>query len=115
MTDLDILKTMTGSSDEELLTALLQVAEEEILSQTNRTVLNDNLKPYVRKWALIAYNRLGTEGEVSRSEGGISSSFAEVPADILKAIQNNRLARVGGHAYETESDKESESEETPSV
>lgn len=115
MTDLEVLKAMTGSSDESLLSALLQVAEEEILSQTRRTVLNDNLKPYVRKWALIAYNRLGTEGEVSRSGGGISASFAEIPADIKEAIRNNRLARVGGNAHEAESDKESESQETVSI
>lgn len=105
MDNLEILKQMTGSKDEALLTALLQAAEEELLSQTNRTKLNDRLKPYVRKWALIAYNRMGTEGEASRSGGGISSSFIEIPADIMKAIQENRIARVGGHAYEKKPDE----------
>ena len=111
MEDLEILKTMTGCQDETLLAALLQIAEEEILSQTNRTKLNDRLKPYVRKWALIAYNRMGTEGETSRSGGGISSSFAEIPADIRAAIEENRIVRVGGHAYEKSTDETVQSEE----
>jgi hypothetical protein len=105
MDNLEMLKKMTGEQDEELLSALLQSAEEEILSQTNRTKLNDRLSPYVRKWALIAYNRMGMEGESSRSGGGISSSFVEIPEDIRKAIEENRLLRVGGRTYEKGSDE----------
>lgn len=105
MENIEILKSVTGCKDETLLATLLQQAEEEILSQTNRTKLNDRLKPYVRKWALIAYNRMGTEGEASRSEGGISSSFIEIPADIKKAIEENRIVRVGGHAHEKKPDE----------
>jgi hypothetical protein len=40
------------------------------------------------------------EGESSRSGGGISSSFVEIPEDIRKAIEENRLIRVGGRTYE---------------
>lgn len=109
MEDLDILKKMTGEQDEMLLLTLLQSAEGEILSRTNRTKINTRLKPYVRKWALTAYNRMGTEGELSRSGGGISSSFVEVPADIQAAIEENRIARVGGHAYEKVTDKDIQS------
>ena len=102
MTDLDMLKKITGESDEELLSSLLQMAEGEILSMTNRSKITDKLKPAVRKWALIAYNRMGMEGEASRSEGGISSAFVEIPKEIQDAIKSNRLGRVCGHAYEKE-------------
>jgi len=105
MDDLQILSAMTGCQDNELLAALLQAAEEEILALTNRTVLIDRLKPVKRKWALIAYNRMGTEGEASRSEGGISASFVEIPAEIKSVIEQCRIVRVGGHAYEKKADE----------
>lgn len=111
MENVEILKNLTGSDDTALMEALLQTAEEEILSLTNRTKLNDRLKPCVRKWALIAYNRMGTEGETSRSEGGISASFSEIPEDIRKIIETNRIVRVGGHAYEKSTDETVQSEE----
>lgn len=110
MNDLEMLKKITGESDEELLSSLLQMAEEEILSLTNRSKITEKLKPAVRKWALIAYNRRGTEGESSRSEGGISSAFVEIPKEIADVIKSNRLGRVSGHAYEKKPDEEVSSE-----
>ena len=105
MTDLEMLKKLTGESDEELLFSLLKMAEGEILSLTNRSRMTENLKPAVRKWALIAYNRMGMEGEASRSEGGISSAFVEIPKEIQDAIKRYRLGRVCGHAYEAENEE----------
>lgn len=105
MEDLQILKGVTGCQDETLLAALLQTAEEELLALTNRTELIDRLKPAKRKWALIAYNRMGTEGETSRSEGGISSAFSDIPADIKSVVDSCRIARVGGHAHEKSTDE----------
>ena len=102
MTDLEILQTLTGESNIGLLTVLLQEAQERILSETRRTAMIDALRPAARSWALTAYNRLGMEGEVSRSEAGISSTFAEIPKDIQDAIVNYRLARTGGKAHEPE-------------
>ena len=111
MTDLEMLQKITGESDQGLLSSLLQMAEEEILSLTNRSKITDKLKPAVRKWALIAYNRMGMEGESSRSEGGISSAFVEIPKEIADVIKGNRLGRVCGHAYEKAADEEVPPEE----
>ena len=82
MTDLEMLKKITGESDEELLSLLLTMAEEKVLSLAWRTKMIYPLKPAVREWATVAYNRLGMQGETSRSEGGISSAFAEIPKEI---------------------------------
>lgn len=112
MTDLEILQVMTGETNEGLLTALLQEAQEKILSETRRTIMIDALRPAARSWALVAYNRMGMEGEVSRSEAGISSSFAEIPKDIQNAITNYRLARAGGKAHEPEQEAVSDENET---
>ena len=106
MTDLEMLKKMTGESDEELLSLLLTIAEEKVLSLAGRTKIIYPLKPAVRDWAVVAYNRMGTEGETSRSGGGISSAFAEIPKDIEETIKRYRLGRVCGRAYEKESDEE---------
>lgn len=111
MTDVEMIKKMTGESDEELLSLLLSMAEEKILALTNRTRMIYPLRPAVRDWAVVAYNRLGTEGETSRSEGGISSAFADIPEDISQAIKNYRLGRVRGHAHEKKPDEEIPSEE----
>ena len=111
MADVKLLKIMTGESNEELLSSLLQMAEQEILSLTNRSKITAKLKPAVRKWALIAYNRMGMEGEASRSEGGISSAFVEIPKEIQDVIKQNRLGRVCGHAYEGKDEETVSSEE----
>lgn len=111
MTDLEMLKKITGESDEELLSLLLAMAEEKILSLTGRTRIIYPLKPSVRDWAVVAYNRMGTEGETSRNGEGISSVFAEIPKDIYEAIKRYRLGRVGGHAHEKKPDEDIPPEE----
>lgn len=111
MTDAEMLKKITGENDEDLLNTLLQMAEEKVLSLTNRTKMIYPLKPAVREWAVVAYNRLGMQGETSRSEAGISSSFAEIPKEIDDAIKRYRLGRVSGHAYEKKPNEELQPEE----
>jgi len=109
MSNLDTFKLLTGCDDEQLANLLLERAEGRILSLCNRTRLNSILEPLVVDWAVVVYNRLGTEGESSRSEGGISASFVEIPADMKRIIEMNRIARVGGHAYEKKSDEDIQS------
>lgn len=75
MTDLEKLKKLTGETDEELLKLLLSEAEEFVLAYTNRTRIVTGLEKSVRDLAVIALNRMGTEGEAGRSEGGESYSF----------------------------------------
>lgn len=111
MTPVEKLKKMTGETDEGLLQMLYENAEQEILALTNRTKLNPALTAAAEKWALIAWNRMGLEGESSRSEAGISSTFIEVPESLRGIITQNRIARCGGVAHETES---TDSEGVPS-
>lgn len=103
MTPVEKLKKMTGETDEGLLELLYETACTEVLALTNRTKLNTALTAAAEKWALIAWNRLGLEGESSRSEAGISSTFIDVPEQIRGIINLNRIARCGGVAHEAES------------
>ena len=103
LTPVEKLKKMTGETDEGLLELLYETAVTEVLALTNRTKLNTALTAAAEKWALIAWNRLGLEGESSRSEAGISSTFIDVPEQIRGIINLNRIARCGGVAHEAES------------
>lgn len=96
------LKILTGEGDDKLLSLLLSDAEEYVLAYTGRTHLIPQLEKPVRDLALIAYNRMGTEGETGRSEGGGSYSFDNAPKHIYDVLNRFRLARIGGKAYENE-------------
>lgn len=95
-----ILQKMTGETDDELLTMLLNDAESFVLSYTNRTALIPGLERTVRDLAVVALNRMGTEGESGRSDGGESYSFDSAPKHIYDVLNRYRLARVGGKFHE---------------
>lgn len=101
MTDLEKLKKLTGESDMDLLSLLLEEAQEFVLAYTNRTEIVSGLQKTVRDLAVIALNRMGTEGESGRSEGGESYSFEDAPKSIYNVLDRYRLARIGGRTYET--------------
>ena len=95
------LTVLTKCNDEELLETLLDEAEAFVLAYTNRSKIVTGLEKAVRDLAVIALNRLGTEGENSRSEGGESYSFDNAPRQVYDTMNRYRLARVGGRTYET--------------
>lgn len=100
MTELEKLQKLTGEKDLELLEVVYDQAEALALAYMNRRKVPRVLKSEVTRLAVIQYNRLGTEGETSRNEAGITSSFVDLPADIASAFNRYRLARVGGKTYE---------------
>lgn len=97
-----VQKRIPEESDTELLTDLIEEAETYVLSYTRRNTLPSQLETCVVKLAVIAYNRLGTEGDSARSEGGESYTFDSAPADIYSLLNLYRLVRVSGKAYEAE-------------
>ena len=99
--------TLTGENDEELVTQLLEDAEAWALAYTNRTVLPPVLEKIVRDLAVISLNRMGTEGESSRSEGGESYSFDSAPAQVYDILNRYRLASIGGKNFESKDEEES--------
>lgn len=100
MTEAEKLKALTGESDEKLLSLLIADATDYVLAYTNRMDLIPALAKPVRDLAVIAHNRLGTEGETGRSEGGESYSFDAAPKQIYDVLDQHRLLRVGGKTYE---------------
>lgn len=104
MEEVEKLKKLTGESDTDLLSLLLEDAKDYILAYTNRTELPTALQKTVRDLAVIALNRMGTEGESGRSEGGESYSFEDAPKHIYSTLDRYRLVRVGGRTYETKTE-----------
>lgn len=105
MTNVEFVMKKTGCMDRLLIEMLVQDATDQVLADTNRTKLIPALEKPVRDLAVIAYNRMGTEGENGRSEGGESYSFDTELKDIYRIINRYRLARVGGIIHEAETEQ----------
>lgn len=105
MTEIEKLKILTGESDEKLLSLLFDDATAFALSYTNRTELVSGMDRAVRDLAVIALNRMGTEGESSRNGGGESYSFNDAPKHIYDTLDRYRLCRVGGRTYEAKNEE----------
>ena len=104
MTELEKLKKLTGEKDDERLQILVEDATAWVLAYTNRTRLVSGLDKTVRDLAVIALNRMGTEGEAARTGSGESYTFSDAPRQIYDVLNRYRLARVGGVAHETQTE-----------
>lgn len=96
-------KLIPEEADAELLEQIIGDAEAFVLAYTGRTTLPSQLLTCVGDLAVVAYNRLGTEGDAARSEGGESYTFDSAPPHIYSILKMYRLARVSGKHYEKES------------
>ena len=66
-----------------------------VLDYTNQDKMLDSMWLYARQLATITFNRESTEGESSRSEGGVSQSFIEdIPLNIQRGLNSYRLGKV---------------------
>jgi hypothetical protein len=102
MTDFERIKILTGERDEELVEVVLEDAKDWVLAYTGRKKMIPELKKTVRDLAVVAINRMGTEGESSRTGAGESYNFDNAPKQIYDVLNRYRLARVGGVTYEAE-------------
>ena len=82
MTDFERIKILTGERDEELVEVVLEDATDWVLAYTGRKKMIPELKKTVRDLAVIAINRMGTEGESSRTGAGESYNFDNAPKRI---------------------------------
>lgn len=89
------LKVRLNEEDIALLEQLLEDAEFEILDYCNREVLLPRMLGLQRELAVIYYNRLGSEGESSRSEGGVSVSYStDIPENIKRRLNSYRRLKA---------------------
>jgi len=78
----------------------LAEAEEAVLDLIGRDVMPERLVSVQIELAVIAYNKRGAEGQSSRSEGGISITFEDLPPLMRKRLENYpKKARSLRRAY----------------
>lgn len=93
------LQVRLKEKDTDLLEQLLEDAEAEILDYCNRNILLPRMFGLQRELAIIYYNRLGSEGESSRSEGGVSVSYStDIPENIKNRLMAFRRLKLVGVA-----------------
>ena len=101
MTQLEKLKLKLDESNDDILNLLLEDAEAEILDYTNRTELLPKMEGLQRELAIVYYNRMGSEGEASRSEGGVSVSYiTDIPSNIKSRLNSYRRLKAVAIANE---------------
>lgn len=95
MTQLEKLKIRLPDATEAVLIQILDDAQSEILDYCNRDILLAKMEGLQRELATIYYNRQGSEGESSRSEGGVSVSYStDIPDNIKHRLNNYRRLKV---------------------
>lgn len=89
------LGTRLNNSDEALMIDLIEEAVALVLDYTGQKKLVGNLAIYVKRLAIVNYNRLGLEGETQRSEGGVTNYLETgIPKDIRQGLNQYRIAKV---------------------
>lgn len=89
------LGTRLNNSDEALMIDLIEEAVALVLDYTGQKKLVGNLTIYVKRLAIVNYNRLGLEGETQRSEGGVTNYLETgIPKDIRQGLNQYRIAKV---------------------
>ncbi len=79
-----------------LAQALVDDAQALVLGYLGRDELPTPCENAVVRMAVVLFNRMGMEGEQSRSEGGVSTSVDLIPADIAAQLRPWRLAVTRG-------------------
>lgn len=90
---IDMLKAMTGETDEDVMEVYLELAGDVILRRLYPygTEITQVPSPYeVRQVDIASYllNKRGAEGELTHSENGINRTYADalVPPSYLRGI-----------------------------
>lgn len=89
------LSTRLENVNNALLTELVKESIAQVLDYTGQKKLVGSMDIYVKKLAVINYNRLGIEGETQRTEGGVTNYIETgIPKDIRLGLNHYRIAKV---------------------
>ena len=89
-----LIPDIADDSKDELLTGLLEQAEEYILAYCNRVRLPESMRAGQVRLALLYYNRMGIEGESAHGEGGVTRSVSALPEDLRAWLDARRLLKA---------------------
>ena len=94
MTEQERIRAQLPDVPQEMIEALMLDAKDMICAYTRRASVPDQLTGALVRLTVILYNRMGTEGETSHSEGGVSRAMEGMPGEIEKQLKPYRLAVV---------------------
>lgn len=84
----DAFGSVVPAKDKRFVLYQLKKAGNDICDLIGRDFVPDRLFDIQVELAVIAYNKRGAEGEASRSEGGISRTFQDLPPMMLARLKN---------------------------
>lgn len=84
-----------GEEQDSLLLALLSDADMLIKNYTGRESVPEQLRGAQVRLAVMLFNRLGTEGEKSRTEGDIQRSFDALLQGMRHELLPFRVVKTG--------------------
>ena len=87
-------RRLPDAADDALLEDLLAEAGAFIRAYTRRDEVPEDLEDAQVRIAAIIFNRMGMEGEVSHSEGGVSRTAELLPEDVKRWLNGWRVART---------------------
>ena len=89
-----LLLGISGTEQDELLNALIDLCEQEALDYTHRTMATE-LSYVVISMVVERYNKLGSEGITSRSFSGVSESITDNYSEaVIHQLNLKRKIRV---------------------
>lgn len=94
LTELEAVKKLlgkSGTSEDDLLTLLIEHAEEWAKAFCRRDDILPGMKPFIRKVAVIDYNKLSAEGLNAEGYFGVTLSYSDdYPKEIKTALRRFR-------------------------
>ena len=87
-------RRLPDSANNALLNDLLEEAGAFIRAYTRRSEVPAELEDAQVRIAVILFNRMGMEGEISRGEGGMTRTAEMLPEDVRKWLNGWRIART---------------------
>ena len=90
---------IADTSQDTLLESILEDVEADMLAFTNRSELLPSMSSLQIKIAIIEYNKQGSEGMSSDSQGGKSQSWIDgLPNDVQSTLTSFRRLKVSNYA-----------------
>ena len=87
-------RRIPDAGDDALLSDLLGEAASFLRAYLRRSEIPADLEDAQLRVAVILYNRMGMEGEVSHNEGGISRTAEALPEDLKAWLNAWRMAKT---------------------
>lgn len=87
-------RRIPDAQDEQLLADLISEAADMICAYTLRESVPEKLNGAMLEIAVMLFNRMGMEGELSHSEGSVQRSVEGLPEGIRRQLNPWRRAKA---------------------